>query len=121
MKKLNIVLSLLKGILLAVIITIIGIGALALFVKDTEGSFVSAISLVIKILSIVAGTILSSVKIRKKGAVTGVATAGAYWIICLLLTLITEPFDFSLKLAVDLLFNVLIGAFAGILTVNALK
>ena len=45
----NNIISLLKGILTAVGVTVIGIAALALFTKDTEGSFLNTISLIIKI------------------------------------------------------------------------
>lgn len=121
MKKVNNVISLLKGILTAVGVTVIGIAALALFAKDTEGNFLNTISLIIKIVSIISGTVISAIKIRKGGAVTGVITAVAYWIICLLLSLIAEPLYFSFKMLIDLLFTCLIGVFAGILTVNALK
>ncbi len=121
MKKTNTLFSLLKGILTAVGVTVIGIAALALFAKDTEGSFLNTISLVIKITSIISGTIVSAIKIRKRGAVTGVITAVVYWLVCLLLSLIVEPLQLSFKILIDLFFACLIGIFAGILTVNALK
>lgn len=121
MKKTNLIFDLMKGAAVALGITIIGVAAVALFAKDTEGGFLSIASVIIKILSIVAGTVICGIKIRKRGALVGVLTASVYWIVCIALSLIIEPIQFSLNILTDLLFSLLIGAFAGILTVNTLK
>lgn len=121
MKKTNLFLDLLKGIAVAIGITVIGVAAIALFAKDTESGFLSIASVIIKILSIVAGTFVCGMKIRKKGALVGILTASVYWIVCIALALVIEPKQFSFNVLVDLLFSLLVGAFAGILTVNTLK
>lgn len=121
MKKTKFFLDLLKGVAVAVGITLIGIAAMALFAKNTESDFLSIISIVIKIISIVVGTVVFGRKIRKRGAVLGIIIAFVYWLACLVLSLIAEPIQFSFSMLADLLFSLLIGAFAGILTVNALK
>lgn len=121
MKKRNIIFELLKGVLFATAITVIGVAALALFAKDTASDFISIISVVIKIISIVIGTVASSLKIRKRGAVIGMTVSCLYWMVCTLLSLLLSPIIFSFKLLLDFLFTVLIGAFSGILTVNTLK
>ncbi len=121
MKKTNLIIEFLKGVAVALGITVIGIAAVALFAKDTESSFISIASVAVKILSIVAGTVVCGIKIRKRGALVGIITAAVYWLMCIALSLFVEPLQFSINMLVDLLFSLLIGAFAGILTVNALK
>ena len=122
MKKSNNLFSILKGILLAVGITVAGVLLLSLFVKgNAEDNLISGMALVIKIVSVVAGTVLSGIKIRRRGALTGLLVAVPYRIICLLLTLLASPLTFSFKLLGDVAFTALIGIFAGILTVNTVK
>ena len=103
------------------VLAVIGTAAIALFAKNTESNFMSIVSIVVKILSIVSGTVICGKKIRKRGALVGIVTALVYWVACIGISLFIEPLQFSLKMFMDLLFTLLIGAFAGILTVNALK
>ncbi len=121
MKKTNLIISLLKGTLVAVGFTVIGVAALALFAKDAEGSSLKIFALAIKIISIVLGVVVSAMKIRKRGAVVGASVACAYWILSLLLSILVEPLSLSVKMAGDLLLSCIMGGLAGILTVNALK
>ena len=112
-----------KGALLSIFITVLGVAALALFVKDVNSpdNTVSIISVVIKVISIVAGVIFASVKIRKKGWATGATIAGIYWLACLGLSALNGGIAFSLGMILDFLLTCAIGVVSGILTVNALK
>ncbi len=121
MKRINAVFTFLKGILLAAGITVIGVAVLALVAKDTEGGFISGISLAIKLISISAGTLFVALKMRKRGAVLGGVVSICYWLICVLLSLLISPLQLSIKMGIDLLFTALAGTIVGIITVNAIK
>ena len=123
MKKVNYLLQILKGILISVGVTILGIAIIALLVKDLDAgsSLISGLSIGVKIVSIILGTVLVGIKIKKKGALTGIFIALPYWIICFALSSITQAPVFTLATVIDLLLTVLTGVFSGILTVNAIK
>lgn len=123
MKKVNYLLQILKGILISVGATILGIAIIALLVKDADAgsSLISGLSIGVKIFSIILGTVLAGIKIKKKGALTGIFIALPYWIICFALSSITQAPVFTLATVIDLLLTVLTGVFSGILTVNAIK
>ena len=123
MKKVNYLLQILKGVLISVLVTVLGIALIALLVKDADAgsSLISGLSIGVKVLSIVLGTVLAGIKIKKKGALTGILIALPYWIICFVLSSIDSAPVFALANAVDLLLTVLTGIFSGILTVNAIK
>ena len=123
MKKDIVLFDFLKGILFSVLITVLGVAALALFVKDVNAptNTVSIISVVIKVISVVAGVIFTSVKVRKKGWATGAVIGAVYWAACLALSALNGGITFSLGMILDFLLTCAIGVFAGILTVNALK
>lgn len=123
MKKVNYLLQILKGILISVGATILGIAIIALLVKDADAgsSLISGLSIGVKIVSIILGTVLAGIKIKKKGALTGIFIALPYWIICFALSSITQAPVFTLATVIDLLLTVLTGVFSGILTVNAIK
>lgn len=120
-KRINVLLTFLKGVLFATGVTIIGVAILALVAKDTEGGLISGISIAIKLISIGAGTVPVALKIRRKGAIVGAVTSACYWIICILLSLLISPIQLSLKMGIDLLLTALSGAIVGIITVNAIK
>ncbi len=123
MKKVNYLLQILKGVLIAVIVTMVGIALIALLVKDTDakGKLISGLSIGVKIISIVLGTVLSGIKIKKKGALLGLFVALPYWIICFLLSSLSSAPVFTLATLIDLLLTCFTGVFSGILTVNAIK
>lgn len=123
MKKVNYLLQILKGVLISVGVTILGIAIIALLVKDADAgnSLISGLSIGVKIVSIILGTVLAGIKIKKKGALTGIFIALPYWIICFVLSSITAPPVFTLATVIDLVLTVLTGVFSGILTVNAIK
>ena len=123
MKKVNYLLQILKGILISVGVTILGIALIALLVKDADAgsSLISGLSIGVKIVSIILGTVLVGIKIKKKGALTGAFIALPYWIICFMLSSLSTPLVFAFTNIIDLLLTVLTGVFCGILTVNAIK
>ena len=123
MKKVNYLIQILKGILIAVTVTLIGIALIALLVKDTDAGskLISGLSIGVKIISIVLGTVLAGVKIKKKGALLGFFVALPYWIICFVLSSLSSPPEFTLSTALDLLLTCFTGIFSGILTVNVTK
>ncbi len=123
MKKVNYLLQILKGVLISVLVTVLGIALIALLVKDADAgsSLISGLSIGVKIVSIILGTVLAGIKIKKKGALTGLFIALPYWIICFALSSITQTPVFTLATVIDLLLTALTGVFSGILTVNAIK
>ncbi|MBE7091793.1 MAG: TIGR04086 family membrane protein [Clostridiales bacterium] len=123
MKKVNYLLQILKGVLISVGVTILGIALIALLVKDADAgsNLVSGLSIAVKIVSIALGTVLSAIKIKRKGAILGALIATPYWIICFLLSLLSATPVFSLGIIIDFVLTVLTGVFSGILTVNTLK
>ena len=123
MKKINYLLQFLKGVLIATATTILGVFLIALLVKDTEAgsSLISGLSIAVKILSIILGTVLVGIKIRKKGALLGLIIALPYWVICFLLSSLSQTPVFNLSSIIDLCLTLLTGTFSGILTVNVIK
>lgn len=120
----NIFLAFLKGIAASVILTGIGIALLALFVKtiDLSSPLISGAAIVIKAISVIAGTVLVCRNIRKKGAVCGGITALIYWGICFgLAALSGAGASFTLYTALDMTLTALAGVFSGIIAVNLLK
>ncbi|MBR2860619.1 MAG: TIGR04086 family membrane protein [Clostridia bacterium] len=123
MKKNRSLFALISGVLLSVGITVAAVALLALFAKDvnSSGTLISALAIAIKVISIVAGVIFASVKIRSKGWLVGLIIGAVYWCICLGLSSFNGGEAFSLNMLLDALLTCAIGVFAGILTVNALK
>lgn len=120
----NILLAFVKGIAAAVILTGAGIALLALFVKtiDLTSPFISGMAILIKAVSVIAGTVLICRSVRKKGALCGGGAALAYWGICFALSsLLGEGMGFTLYTLLDMALTVLAGVFSGIIAVNLLK
>ena len=113
----------LESVCFTVIISLLGIAALALFMKgaDIASVAVSGITVGIKLVSIVAGVIAASAKILKRGFAVGGCVAIVYWIVMTLLTLLCGIGAVSVRMIGDALLNIVFGVLAGILSVNAIK
>ena len=94
---------------------------LAMITKETDGNFISLISVIIKLLSIIVGTVVASLDLKKRGALVGIMVSFPYWIICILLSLLAAPIQFDIKMIFDFIVTVIIGMFAGVLIVNVRK
>ena len=120
--KKSFIISTVKGVSVAVIVTLIGVLLFALVVKFAviSSGVIKAVNQFIKILSIFLGCIFcvrgSMGLIR--GAIIGVlSTVMTY----LLFSLFVGAMSFGLSFVLDLIFGLMVGAISGIITVNIKK
>jgi len=123
MKK-KTVLSLLKGITVAFLITVLGIALIALLAKNdgTDGGVITLLLIILKIVSIAVGTFISLKGIRKSGAVVGGTLATVYRILCFALSALTVDKNvFVFSSLTELFFSAVIGIIAGAILINTVK
>lgn len=120
--KIGIVLSTVKGVATAVIVTLIGVLLFALVVKFAvlNSGVIKAVNQFIKILSVFLGCAFS---VRGKmglirGALIGVIST---IITYLLFSLFAGTVSFGISFVIDLIFGLIIGAVSGVISVNVKK
>ncbi len=119
--EINYPITLLKGIVFSLIITVILIIVLALILTYTSLSegIIPIVNSIIMILSIALGSIYVSVKINRLGWLNGALTGLLY---ILILVILGNMFVDSFKLDIFILFRILIalitGAVGGMIGIN---
>ncbi len=113
-----------KGILFALIFTVVAVFLLAVlykFVEMSDGTIKIA-NQVIKIISIALGVKIALKKNKSKGLLKGLIIGIFYTILSFLLfSILAKNFSFSLSLVSDIVFAGLVGLIFGILFVNFRK
>lgn len=118
----NFFLSIIKGVGVAIIATLIGVLIFAIVVKFAvlNGSVVKAVNQFIKILSVFLGcffAIRGSFGFIKGAFIGALSTALTY----LIFLIIGGEVSFGFHFTLDLIFTAIIGAICGIITVNVKK
>lgn len=116
------VLSVIKGVGTAVIVTLVGVLIFAAVVKIASlgTGVIKAVNQFIKILSVFLGV---SVSVRgKMGLVKGIAVGVCSTVITyLLFALIGGEVSFGTAFFIDLLFGLIVGGISGVISVNVKK
>lgn len=119
--KKNITFVLLKSILVAVCISLVGILVFALILKfvDLSEGFVKIINQIIKILSIFGGTYLCLKTEKSKGYLKGLLVGLGYTVIAFLVfSLLDGNLNLNLTFLTDIVFGGIIGAICGVFCAN---
>lgn len=120
----SIFLSIVKGSLIALCVSLVGILIFAFCLKFTSLSdkLITPINQVIKGISIFLGVFFGLRKRKDKGLLGGLMIGLIYTIVAFLVfSLLNSSFVFDLTLAYDIIFGTLIGGICGIITINVKK
>ena len=124
LKNKNVIFQILKGILVAVCFSLIGILLFALSLRffDMSDLGIKIVNQIIKTLSILSGCFVCLKADRKNGIVKGILISVLYTIVSFFLfSILNGEFSFSVSILFDLLFSFVVGAISGILCVNIFK
>lgn len=120
----SVFLTVLKGALVALSISLIGILIFAFvlrFVSIPDGA-ISPVNQIIKGVSVLIGTLFALKKTKEMGLINGLLIGFTYTAISFLtFSILDGNFSFSTTLLNDLLFGSIIGAICGIIAVNLKK
>lgn len=116
--------QIIKGVLLATSVSLIGILIFALIIKfvGISSNLIMPINQVIKVISLFLGCFFALKTDSTKGLLKGLIIGFLYTIFAyLLFSLLSTKFAFNLTLLNDILFGTLIGGICGIIAVNLRK
>ena len=116
--------NLIKGVLIALCFSLIGILIFAFILKFTNisESVITPINQIIKGVSIFLGVFIALKKQRETGLVTGLLIGLVYTIVAFLVfSALSRQFNFDITLLNDSIFGSIIGAICGIICVNIKK
>ena len=116
----NNITKILKGSVISIILTIIGLLVYSVILANTE--IVNYIVMGITSISILIGSILSISKIEKKGILNGAIVGGIYVIVIYLLSsIINSNFNINLSAIILMVVSIIAGMIGGIIGVNIKK
>ena len=116
----QIVLDFLKGIIIALLISLGLIIAFAFLLKwfDINDNFIPAITLLVKGLSVLIGSLIA-IKGDSKGLLKGVCFGSIYiFLAFVIFSILSGNFSINLSILLDLAFAAIIGGIVGIIKVN---
>lgn len=117
-------LSIVKGSLIALCISLVGILIFAFCLKFTSlpEKLITPINQVIKGISIFLGVFFGLKKRKDKGLISGLAIGLIYTLVAFLVfSLLNSSFVFDMTLLYDIIFGTIIGGICGIICVNVKK
>ena len=120
----NNITKILKGSVISIILTIIGLLVYSVILANTEigESTVNYIVMGITSISILIGSILSISKIEKKGILNGAIVGGIYVIVIYLLSsIINSNFNINLSAIILMVVSIIAGMIGGIIGGNIKK
>ncbi len=118
------ILGVLKGVLVAVCVSIVGVLAFALVYKFVQmgDTTIKIVNQIIKVVSVVLGVNVALKSDRSKGAIKGLLVGAIYSVVAYaVFGLLSATFTFSISILFDVLFAGLVGLIAGIFLVNLKK
>ena len=118
------ILGVLKGVLVAVCVSIVGVLAFALVYKFVQmgDTTIKIVNQIIKVVSVVLGVNVALKSDRSKGAIKGLLVGAIYSVVAYaVFGLLSATFTFSISILFDILFAGLVGLIAGIFLVNLKK
>ena len=123
LKKSNYI-YILRGIIVSVLITLLGllIFSIILTKTNTSEATIFPVVVVITAISILIGSFIASGKIKNKGIVNGAIVGGCYMLVIYLLSSIMEnSFSLNVQSFVTIIAAIMAGIIGGILGVNLRK
>lgn len=123
-KDKSFLLAMIKGSLVALCVSLVGILIFAFILKfaNISDGAIRPINQIIKGISILIGVFVAMRKLDKMGLVGGLLIGLLYTIIAFVVfSILDGSFDFNLTLLNDLLFGGIMGAICGIIAVNVKK
>lgn len=121
LKNNTVIISTLKGSLIATLCSLIGILFFAFIIKmfGISDNFLKPINQVIKAISILFGVFFSLKKCKQNGLLTGLFIGLAYTILAFVVfSALNGSFSFEKTLLNDILFGGITGAICGVISVN---
>lgn len=120
-EKQKVWLNILKGSLVALSVSLVGILIFAFFIKyvavPTEA--IKPVNQVIKGISLLVGTFVALKKVNQMGLINGLLIGLCYTVIAFLVfSILDGNFEFNKTLVNDLLFGGIIGGICGVIAVN---
>lgn len=113
--------SIAKGYLIALLLSIICILIYAAVLVNTsiQENTISTVIIIISGISILVGSSISSLKIKKKGIINGICVGGLYFISLYILSSIALcGFYFNISSIIMILVGMILGGIGGIIGVN---
>ncbi len=123
-RKGNLALSLLKGVIISLCVSLVSVLVFAFLLKFTNisESIITPINQIIKGLSIFLGTFLGLKKEKKMGLISGLLIGMIYTLLAFVVfSALNGSFVFNRTLITDFCFGGIIGAICGIICVNIKK
>lgn len=123
-RKGNLALSLLKGVIISLCVSLVSVLVFAFLLKFTNisESIITPINQIIKGVSIFLGTFLGLKKEKKMGLISGLLIGMIYTLLAFVVfSALNGSFVFSRTLVTDFCFGGIIGAICGIICVNIKK
>lgn len=123
-KDRSILLAIIKGSLIALCISLVGILIFAFILKfaSVSDKAIRPINQIIKGVSVLIGVFVAMRKVDKMGLVGGLLIGLVYTILAFVVfSILDGNFEFNLTLLNDLLFGGIMGAICGIIAVNVKK
>lgn len=121
LKNNGVLIAVLKGSLISVVVSLIGILFFAFIIKmfGITDQFLRPVNQVIKAISILLGVFGGLKKYREKGLVLGLAIGLVYTLLAFLVfSALNGNFNFDKTLLTDILFGGIMGAICGVIAVN---
>lgn len=116
----NVFMDYLKGIIIALLISMALIFAFAFSLKwfDISDAFIPMVTLIIKGLSVLIGAIIA-IKGKEKGLLKGLLFGIIYTFLAMLIfSILSGSFDIGMSFVLDVLFAGILGGLVGIVKVN---
>lgn len=120
----SILTAVLKGAVVAIFVSLIGILIFALIIKfaSLNSKVIKPVNQVIKIVSIFLGVFFTLRKCNNKGWLIGLLVGAVYSVLSFILfSILSGGFSFGLSILTDLLFLSIIGFICGIILINVSK
>ena len=120
-KENNIIARIGKGILIAMIITIVSLIIFSIILANTNitENVVNPVIMIITAISILIGSSLGNIKIKKNGLINGGLIGGIYIItIYLISSILNWKFSLNIQSVIMIITAIVFGIFGGIIGVN---
>lgn len=113
--------NIVKGYIVAIVISLISLFVYAVVLVNTsvQESSIRPVVIVISAISILIGSSISSLKIKKNGIVNGLCVGGLYFVSLYVLSSIAiSGFSIGVNSLVMIAIGMLVGGFGGVIGVN---
>ncbi|MBO5349963.1 MAG: TIGR04086 family membrane protein [Clostridia bacterium] len=113
--------SIMKGIIISYIITIVFIVLFSLILVKTniKEQYINTVVIIISSVSILIGTSISTIKLNKHGIINGIIISSMYMIILYVFSsILNQSFLISINTIIMFIVGIILGILGGIIGVN---